>query len=293
MSAAELDLPLDDTPASRFLAWLIGGLVFLAVLACAVAIFSQSAVDRLAERPRIVTVALPAVEDPAEAEAELAQVRSLLEQLPGVAWTALVSKDELDKLVEPWIGRVSPEARAEILLPRLLDVRFQPGVVPDVEDLTRRVRAVAPGAMVEETSPTGGALEEVALRLRWIGGGAGLLVLLVLVVAVVVVTRSSLDLHDETVDLLRLLGAPDRYVARQFELHAMASALRGGSVGFALALATILGLVHLPALWGVRLVPVVPRPLDWILLAIVPVLAALLITLSARLAAVYGLARLR
>jgi cell division transport system permease protein len=293
MSAAELDLPLDDTPASRFLAWLIGGLVFLAVLACAVAIFSQSAVDRLAERPRIVTVALPAVEDSAEAEAELASVRSLLEQLPGVAWTALVSKDELDKLVEPWIGRVSAEARAEILLPRLIDVRFQPGVVPDLDELTRRVRAIAPGAMVDETSPTGGALEEVALRLRWIGGGAGLLVLLVLVVAVVVVTRTSLDLHDETVDLLRLLGAPDRYVARQFELHAMASALRGGSVGFALALATILGLVHLPALWGVRLVPVVPRPLDWILLAIVPVLAALLITLSARLAAVYGLARLR
>lgn len=293
MSAAELDLPLDDTPASRFLAWLIGGLVFLAVLACAVAVFSQGAVDRLAERPRIVTVALPAVEDPAEAEAELASVRALLEQLPGVAWTALVSKDELDKLVEPWIGRVSAEARAEILLPRLIDVRFQTGVVPDLDELTRRVRAVAPGAMVEETTPTGGALEEVALRLRWIGGGAGLLVLLVLVVAVVVVTRTSLDLHDETVDLLRLLGAPDRYVARQFELHAMASALRGGSVGFALALATILGLVHLPALWGVRLVPVVPRPLDWILLAIVPVLAALLITLSARLAAVYGLARLR
>jgi len=293
MHAAQLDLPLDDTPASRFLAWLIGGLVFLAVLACAVAVLAQGAVDRLAERPRILTVALPAVDDPAAGEAELAQVRAALEGLPGVAWTALVSKDELDKLVEPWIGRVSPETRAEILLPRLVDVRFQPGVVPDLEEVTRRVRAIAPAAMVDETSPSGGALEEVARRLRWIGGGAGLLVLLVLVVAVVVVTRASLDLHDETVDLLRLLGAPDRYVARQFELHAMASALRGGSIGFALALATILGVVHLPALWGVHLVPVVPRPIDWILLAIVPILASLLIALSARLAAVHGLARLR
>lgn len=293
MRAAQLDLPLDDTPASRFLAWLIGGLVFLAVLACAVAVLAQGAVDRFAERPRILTVALPAVDDPAEGEAELARVRAALEELPGVAWTALVSKDELDKLVEPWIGRVSPETRAEILLPRLVDVRFQPGVVPDLEEVTRRVRAIAPAAMVDETSPSGGALEEVARRLRWIGGGAGLLVLAVLVVVVVLVIRASLDLHDETVDLLRLLGAPDRYVARQFELHAMASALRGGSVGFALALATILGLVHLPTLWGVRLVPVVPRPIDWILLAIVPVLAALLITLAARLAAIYGLARLR
>jgi cell division transport system permease protein len=293
MGGAALDLPLDDTPASRFLAWLIGGLVFLAVLACAVAVLAQGAVDRLAERPRILTVALPAVDDPAEGEAELARVRAALEALPGVAWTALVSQEELDKLVEPWIGRASAEARAELILPRLVDVRFQPGVVPDLEEVTRRVRAIAPAAVVDETSASGGALEEVARRLRWIGGGAGLLVLAVLVVVVVLVTRASLDLHDETVDLLRLLGAPDRYVARQFELHAMASALRGGSVGFALALGTILGLVHLPALWGTRLVPIVPRPLDWILLAMVPVVAALLITLSARLAATHGLARLR
>jgi cell division transport system permease protein len=293
MATAELDLPLDDTPASRFLTWLIGGLVFLAVLACAVAVLAQAAVDRLAERPRIVTVALPAVDDPAAGEAELARVRAALEEMPGVAWTALVSEEELGELIEPWFGAVAPEARAELPLPRLVDVRFQPGVVPDLPELARRVRAIVPNALIDETGPASGALEEAALRLRWIGGGAGLLVLVVLVVVVVLVTRASLDLHDETVDLLRLLGAPDRYVARQFELHAMGSALRGGSVGFAAALASVVGLVHLPALWGLRLVPVVPRPLDWILLAMVPVLAALLITLAARLAAAHGLARLR
>lgn len=292
MTTAELDLPLDDTPASRFLAWLIGGLVFLAVLACAVAVLAQGAIDRLAERPRIVTVALPAVDDPAEGEAELARVRATLEELPGVAWTALVSKEELDQLIEPWIG-ASAERRAELPLPRLVDVHFQPGLVPDLADLARRVRAIVPGAAIDETGPAQGALQEVAGRLRWIGGGAGLFVIVALVVVVVSITRVSLDLHDETVDLLRLLGAPDRYVARQFELHAMASALKGGSVGFAAALATIVGLVYLPTFAGVRLVPVVPRPLDWILLAMVPVLAALVITLSARLAASYGLARLR
>ncbi len=293
MATAELDLPLDDTPASRFLAWIVGGLVHLAVLACAVAVLAQGAVDRLAERPRIVTVALPAVDDPAEGEAELARVRALLEELPGVAWTALVSKDELDKLVEPWIGSIAPELRAELALPRLLDVRFQPGVVPDLAELAHKVRAVAPAAAIDETSPGGGAAEQIARRLIWLGGAAGLLVLLTLVVAVVVVTRTSLDLHEETVDLLRLLGAPDRYVARQFEQHAMASALRGGSVGFATALALVVALLHLPALWGTRLVPVDPRPLDWIVLAITPVLCALLVTLSARLAATVGLARLR
>lgn len=291
MSVAELDLPLEDTPASRFLAWLIGGLTYLAVLACAVAVLAQAAVERAAERPRLVTVALPAPDEPAQGERELAAVRALLEEWPGVAWTALVSKEELDQLVEPWLGKGSTEVALE--LPRLLDVRFQPGQVPDLPELTRRVRELVPGAAVDETGPGRGALDELAQRLRWLGGGAGLLVLMLLVVGVVILTRSSLDLHEQTVDLLRLLGAPDRYVARQFEQHALASALRGGSIGFAAALMTVVGLVHLPPLLGVRLVTVEPRPLDWILLAMVPVLAALLIALAARLTAVHGLARLR
>jgi cell division transport system permease protein len=293
MALAELDLPLEDTPASRFLAWLIGGLTYLAVLACAVAVLAQGAVERAAERPRLVTVALPAVDDAAQGERELAAVRALLEDLPGVAYTSLVSKEELDQLVEPWLGKASAEAALDLPLPRLLDVRFQPGQVPDLAELTRRVRELVPGAAVDETGPGRGALDELAQRLRWLGGGAGLLVLALLVTGVVILTRSSLELHDQTVDLLRLLGAPDRYVARQFEQHAMASALRGGSIGFAAALITLLGLVHLPALLGVRLVSVEPRPLDWILLAMVPVLAALLIALAARLTAVHGLARLR
>ena len=56
----ELDLPLAETPASRFLAWIAGALVFLAVLALALASAAGGTVRRLALEPRIVTVALPA-----------------------------------------------------------------------------------------------------------------------------------------------------------------------------------------------------------------------------------------
>ncbi|MCS6780603.1 MAG: hypothetical protein NZ555_12990 [Geminicoccaceae bacterium] len=293
MASEALDLPLDDTPASRFLAWFIGGLTYLAVLACAVAVLAQGTVERLADTPRIVTVALPPVDDAAAGEAEVRAVRALLEGLPGVAYTSLVSKEELDRLVEPWLGRAGEDRPGEMPLPRLVDVRLLPGPEPDLAALAEKVRTVAPQALLEDTSPSHGTLETLARRLRWMGGGAGLVVLVLTLVVVVVVTRMSLDLHDETVDLLRLLGAPDRYVARQFELHAMASALKGGSIGFTAALATLVALLYLPPLLGHPLFAVEPRPLDWILLAIVPVLAALMITVAARLTATIGLARLR
>ena len=58
---------------------------------------------------------------------------------------------------------------------------------------------------------------------------------------VVLVTRMSLDLHQETVDLLRLMGAADHYVGRQFEQHALSNALRGGLFGFTAAIMTVSG----------------------------------------------------
>ena len=72
-------------------------------------------------------------------------------------------------------------------------------------------------------------------------------------VVVAAITRMSLDLHQATVDLLRLMGASEGYVGRQFEQHALANALRGSLAGFAAAVLmlaaaiALLRLVRYPA----------------------------------------------
>ena len=104
----------------------------------------------------------------------------------------------------------------------------------------------------------------------------------------------SLDLHQETVDLLRLMGAGEAYVGRQFEQHALGNALRGGLLGFTAAVAALARFA-----WPWR--PAAPagcrrwswQPCDWLLLGCVPVAAALLTAVVARQTARWGLARLR
>jgi len=119
-------------------------------------------------------------------------------------------------------------------------------------------------------------------------------VLAALVGVVVVVTRMSLDLHQETVDLLRLMGAPDDYVARQFEHHALSNALRGGLFGFTAAIMAVSGfVVATTALPAGGLPAVELRPLDWLLLGCIPVAAALSTAVVSRLTARRSLARLR
>jgi cell division transport system permease protein len=288
----ELDLPLADTPASRFLAWIAGGLVFLAVIAFALAAAANGTAARLALEPRVVTVALPASGSRTISDAEMARVVAALGRLDGVAFARPVEPQELGTLVAPWLGQGAE--LAALAMPRLVDVGFNPGREPDLGGLKAQVAGLVPGATIDDAAQADNTSAGAARSLRALALGAGVLVLAVLVGVVVVVTRMSLDLHQETVDLLRLMGAPDDYVARQFEHHALSNALRGGLFGFTAAIMAISGFVVATAALPADGLPSVDlRPLDWLLLGCVPVAAALSTAFVSRLTARRSLARVR
>ena len=164
--------------------------------------------------------------------------------------------------------------------------------------ISRRCRLgshpLRPAPWIDQAPPPGAELVTHRLGAACAGPCRALLLLGSLVVVVMVVTRMSLDLHEETVDLLRLMGAGDDYVGRQFEQHALSNALRGGLLGFTAAIATLAGFVVAadPAGSG-RLPRLELATLDWLLLGCVPVAAALLTAVVARRTARWGLAHLR
>jgi cell division transport system permease protein len=288
----DLDLPLAGTPASRFLTWALAALVGASVLAFAIAAGANATVRQLTSEPRLVTAALPAAPAGMAGELETVQVLALLKTTPGVAFAAVVAPAELEELIEPWLG--TREGQPPLPMPRLIDVGFDPGLEPDLANLEESLRAIVPEARIEDTAPGPAPGELAARTARLLAGSAALALLAAILVVVAVVTRLSLDLHAETVDLLRLMGAADRYVARQFEQHALASGLRGALVGFGAGLVLVLGFILLAGLAPSLGLPPLPlRTVDWVLLASLPVLGALLTMLAARLAAGYGLARMR
>ena len=298
MNARQLDLPLEHTPAGRFLPWIVAGLIYLAVLALAAAAVADGAVRLLELRPRILTVALPpaeggAYEDPA-ASPDVAAALAVLRPTPGVTGARPVPVAELEQLVEPWLaGEPRRGDDLPLPLPRLIDVTFDRAAEIDLAALEERLRAAVAGASIDPEALTLGRAEELARYVRVLALGSGILVVVGVLVVVGMVTRMSLGLHRDTVELLRMMGAPDAYVARQFERHALLTGLQGGLLGFVAAILTVLLLVYGSRL--LRLLSTLPldlRPVDWIVLACVPVVGALLITVVARLTAVWSLARM-
>jgi cell division transport system permease protein len=291
MNLRRLDLPLDQTSVGRFLPWTVAGLIYLAVLALAVAAVADGALRLYDQRAQLVTVTLPSIEDAGQGAQQIKAALDLLRRTQGVTSATPVPPDELKKLIEPWIG--SAEETGDLPLPRLIDLSLDPRAPPDLAALENQLQQIVAGATIGGEAISRDRAERTAAFFRIWASGAGVLTLLGVLVAVGVITQISLRAQLPVVELLRSMGAPDSYLARQFERYALLCGLRGGLLGFGLAAVTIVGLLYssrrmeLAGSIQLRL-----SPLDWLLLACVPVVCALLITAIARMTAMRGLAHM-
>jgi cell division transport system permease protein len=290
MNLRRFDLPLRHGAASRFLPWTIGVLLYLAVVALAVAAIADEALRLYDLRRELVTVTLPSVEDGRAGDQKLAQAIDLLRRTRGVTSAVAVPPEELKALVEPWLGTSNSDM--DLPLPRLIDVTIEPQAGPDLPALEKRLAEVVEGATIRVEALSRDRAEGSAAFFRAWGSAAGIGALLGTLALAGLITRVTLRMSTDTVELLRCMGAPDQYLARQFERHALLSSVQGGLIGCALALITVGVLLYssrrMQLAEGIELqVP----PLDWVLLVCVPVVAALLITAVTRMAALWNLTR--
>jgi cell division transport system permease protein len=233
---------------------------------------------------------LPAFDDAGAGKQEVAAAMNILRKAPGVTSAVPVPVAEVAALVEPWMGDL--EAETDLPLPKLIDVTLDPTIQVDLAALEQQLAQVVEGATVGAEVSARDRAERFAMFLRVWGVGGGVTVLLAMLALVGLITQVSLRMSADSVELLRCLGASDRYLARQFEGHALLSSVQGGLAGLVVALLTVLGILsssdHMQLAEAIE--PQLP-PMDWLLLACVPAIAALPIMAVARLTALWGLLR--
>lgn len=259
MPRARLDLPVAQTVPGRLLSWLTAGLIYAAVVALAVVMMADRALLSLAERAQLATVTLPMADD-----ADLATALEILYRDRAVLDAAPLGNEELAALMTPWLGETGAAA---LPWPAMIDLRLDPRAEPDLTALQDALRATVAGAtLTVEPGPDDRAVPVAALVRAW----SGVLLALALpagLLAIAALTRLSLRLCRDAVELLRLMGASPAYQAAQLERHATACGLRGAAGGFALALLTVATLLYGLRASGVAdAIEVRLRPLDWVLL---------------------------
>jgi cell division transport system permease protein len=281
-------LPRDAGATSLDL--VIGVMAFLAAIALAGVLITW----RMAETwesglaGRLTVQILP--QGAAPSEIEVAAALAVLRQTPGVTSAAALSDAENLALVEPWIGRDA--LIADLPFPRLLDVQFEPGTAVDVPGLTRRLKAAAPNSVVDDHGRWIQRLRAVAGSVVFGALAALLMIAIATAATVAFATRAGLAAHHEIVELLHLMGAHDRFIARAFEWHYFVGALAAATFGTLVAAAAVLAAGRLEDT-GIAAVSFLPplglrwTELPWLIL--VPAGAALIAWATARLSVISAL----
>ncbi len=284
------DLPFERDGSGRFLPWTVGMMVFLAALALAGALTLGSGIEEwdtgLSGR---LTVQVPRGDG--VADDGLQAVLDSLRETAGVAVAQVLSRDDTAKLLEPWLGAFAAEDT--LPMPHLIDVKLVKDAVLDAVALAARLAEHAPGVAVDDHRVW---LAEFIDLARTVQALAFLVVALVgmsAIFAVAFVTRSSLAVHRQVIELLHQMGARDAYVARQFQTHALLLAIRGSLAGGVVVVLVMMVIAYAGRDMEAALLPGVGlTPWRWVALAAVPVAATAIAMLTARVTVLQSLARM-
>jgi cell division transport system permease protein len=284
--ARRAELLPDRDGAARFLPWTIAVMVYLAALAIAGALALDGAMRRFDRGlTGAITVQLPGGDVPA-----LASALQVIRDTPGVLDARPLDDKELQRLVEPWLGRGA--LPSGVVLPALIDVRIDPQARPNLNGLANRLANAVPGAQLDDHQSWVSRLRFLGRAGQWIAVVVVLAVTLATVAIVIVTTRAGLAQHQGVIEVLHLVGARDRWIAARVQGHALSLALRGGLLGLALAALTLFALWRLgEGVFGALLPTVSLAPAQWgMLIGLAPV-GALIAMLTARLTVLGALAR--
>ena len=222
--------------------------------------------------------------------AEVNTAVRILRGTPGIVYAAALSNAENLALVEPWLGHDA--VVAALPFPRLIDARLAPGATPDIGALEKRLKAAAPHAVLDDHGRWIGRLKNTANSVVLAALAILALIAVGTAATVAFATRAGLAAHHEIVQLLHLMGAQDRFIARAFEWHYFLAALIAAACGAAIATLIFVAANSLDQL-GLSTVSFLPplglplQDLPW--LASIPVGAAVIAWATARVSVIAAL----
>lgn len=278
-------LPVEDAREAA-LFFVVGALCFLAALATLSAKSTYGAARSwTAEVEGELTVTLPDVDRRGAEEA-----RQLIEATDGVREAHLLSKEEIDALLEPNFGsRGLPDS---LPLPQLVAVTAEPQVQFLGPTIERRLTEAGIVSTVDEHAEWAGDVRRVLGIARLVALTAVALLVSTAVAVIAFATHAALLARRDIVDVLHLAGARDRFIASLFERRFWILGLRAGAVGALLALGASAAMIFAAQSSGARsgLLPELSLDfIDLMILVLTPVIAGLAARLAARITVIRAL----
>ncbi|MGN6374223.1 MAG: cell division protein FtsX [Sphingomonas sp.] len=281
---------LDADRSTRTMRWIMAIMLFLTVLAAALALGTLGAAQSL-DRQLAGRLTVQVVEaDPAARDRDAAAILRMLRADPAGASATMVPQAQLAQLLKPWLGTIGNDP--DLPMPALIDVDLHDARDRAVAAIAAQARGVTPAARIDRHARWMAPVSAFMNLLTGIGAVLVLLMALATGAVVVLAARAGLETHRATIEVMHMLGSTDVQVARLFQRRIARETATGGAIGTiaALALSGFVGL-RLSGLGSSLLGGVALAPWGWLVLLLLPLAFVLLATFAARIAVLRALGR--
>lgn len=224
--------------AGKALILVIAIMCYLACLSAGfLTLVATAAADWQSDIAREVTIQVKPL-DGIAMEPRLQRSMDLARGVRGVGSVRLIDEEESRRLVEPWLG--SGIDLSQLPVPRLIIVALDDPSHADLaalgQALTREVR----GASLDDHAIWAARLRTMAGTMVAAGVAILILVLFSMTLSVVFATRAATAGNRDIIAVLHIVGAEDRFIAREFQRHFLVLGLKGGAIGGASAIVSFL-----------------------------------------------------
>ncbi|HEX4411443.1 MAG TPA: ABC transporter permease [Xanthobacteraceae bacterium] len=218
-----------DSLTGRSLAAVVAIMTFLAALTTgAVIMVVNAATDWQSDVGREVTIQVRPVSG-RNIENDVNAAVAIARASNGIADVRAYTKEESEKLVEPWLG--SGLALGDLPIPRMIVIKLAPGPAPDFVGLRKTLATQVPSATLDDHRGWIDRMRTMATAAVAAGLGILVLVVAVTILSVTFATRGAMATNRPIVEVLHYVGATDGFIAGQFQRHFLMLGLKGGLIG--------------------------------------------------------------
>jgi cell division transport system permease protein len=224
-----------DSVAGRALVVVIAIMTFLACLTAGAALLVADA-SRAWRSEVLHDATIQVKAGPGEdIDALVANAVSMASKAKGVESAHAYSKAESERLLEPWLG--SGFDLSQLPIPRLIVVRLGSQRPEDLAALRSALAAAVPQANLDDHRIWADRIGTMGDAVVVLAVALFALMILAMGTAIGFATRGAMAGNREIVEVLHLVGASDKFIAKEFQAHFRRLGFRGSLIGGLAALA--------------------------------------------------------
>lgn len=189
---------------------------------------SSAARDWTADLRGSITIQIKgsSVEEIAE---DTQSVMEFLQGTYGIVEAKAYTREDAGKLLEPWLGKNN--LPASLPVPGIVAVQLSPSLRRDLGTLADGLQAAVPNATIDDHGAWNASLAASARVVQVFAFCVFLLIMGAVCTVIIFAARAGLAANKDVVDVLHLVGATDRFIAREVQRRFLVLGLRGSIIG--------------------------------------------------------------